>query len=154
MISLEYEMTYTETIDGPLGRTSGSASGDRVCWQVSAASLEGPRISAVLAMPGCDWVRIGRDGLRRQDLRTTLLTHDGELVLFRYDLALIRSTGSLPRRARARRGNQLRRSIHAGRSPQFEVGDGPYAWLTQNLFLGRGRLIGPRQIAYEIYRVL
>ena len=69
MITLEYEMTYAETIDGPLGPTSGSPLGERLCWQVTTATLHGPRIEATLAMPGTDWIRLGPDGIRRQDLR-------------------------------------------------------------------------------------
>ena len=38
--------------------------------------------------------------------------------------------------------------------PQFEVGVGRYAWLSESIFLGCGRLIGPNAIAYELYRVL
>ncbi len=38
-------------------------------------------------------------------------------------------------------------------APQFEVGGERYAWLRESLFVGRGRLTGPRAIAYEIYRV-
>ena len=42
MIELEYEMTYAETIDGPLGPTTGSPLGDRLCWQITTATLAGP----------------------------------------------------------------------------------------------------------------
>jgi hypothetical protein len=91
MIELEYEMTYAETIEGPLGPTTDSPLGERVCWQVTAATLNGPRINATLAMPGTDWIRLGADGIRRPDLRAQLVTDDGELILLRYDLALIRS---------------------------------------------------------------
>ena len=45
MIELEYEMTYAETIEGPLGPT-GSPLGERLCWQVTNATLRGPRIDA------------------------------------------------------------------------------------------------------------
>ncbi len=69
MISLEYEMTYAETIDGPLGPTTGSPLGERLCWQITTATLHGPRIDAALAMSGTDWIRLGADGIRRQDLR-------------------------------------------------------------------------------------
>jgi hypothetical protein len=92
MIKLEYEMTYAETIDGPLGPTTGSPLGDRLCWQITTATLHGPRINATLAMPATDWIRLGTDGIRRQDLRAQLTTDDGELILFRYDLAVIRSS--------------------------------------------------------------
>jgi Protein of unknown function (DUF3237) len=153
MIELEYEMTYAESIDGPLGPTTGSPLGERVCWQVSAATLEGPRIAATLAMPGTDWIRVGPDGIRRPDLRAQLVTDDGELILFRYDVATIRSSdrflAALAAGEETAFGDQYMRI-----APQFEVAAGRYAWLGENVFLGRGRLTGPRAIAYELYRVL
>jgi Protein of unknown function (DUF3237) len=95
MIELEYEMTYAETIDGPLGPTAGSPLGERLCWQVVSATLRGPRINAGLAVPGMDWMRLGVDGVRRPDLRAQLMAGDGELILFRYEVAVICLTGAL-----------------------------------------------------------
>jgi hypothetical protein len=152
MIELEYEMTYAETIDGPLGPTTGSALGERLCWQITTATLRGPRINATLAMPGTDWIAVGSDAIRRPDLRAQLTTDDGQLILFRYDLALIRSserfTAALASGESTRFDDQYMRI-----APRFEVGAGRYAWLGESLFLGRGRLTGPQAIAYEIYRV-
>ena len=152
MIELEYEMTYAETIDGPLGPTTGSALGERLCWQVTTATLRGPRINATLAMPGTDWIALGTDGIRRPDLRAQLTTDDGQLILFRYDLALIRPSerfGAALASADAITFDDQYMRI----APRFEVGAGRYAWLGESLFLGRGRLTGPQAIAYEIYRV-
>lgn len=152
MIELDYEMTYAETIDGPLGPTTGSPLGERLCWQITTATLTGPRINASLTMPGVDWIRLGPDGIRRQDLRAQLITDDGELILFRYDLALIRSSerflNALSSGEATEFGEQYMRI-----APQFEVGAGRYAWLGESLFIGRGRLTGPKAIAYELYRV-
>ncbi len=152
MIELEYEMTYAETIDGPLGPTTGSPLGERLCWQVTAATLHGPRINATLAMPATDWMRLGADGIRRPDLRAQFTTSDGELILLRYDLALIRSSelflAALTSGEATTFDDQYMRM-----APQFEVGSGRYAWLGESLFVGRGRLTGPKAIAYEIYRV-
>jgi hypothetical protein len=39
-------------------------------------------------------------------------------------------------------------------TPQFEVGDASYGWLSQSLFIGRGRLAGPNWIEYQLYRVV
>jgi hypothetical protein len=153
VIALEYEMTYTETIDGPLGPTKGSAQGDRLCWQVTTASLVGPRINAKLAMPGSDWIRLGTDGIRRLDLRVPLLSDDGEPILLRYDLALIRSSEAFLTALEHGRATDFD-DQYMRTAPRFEVGDGQYAWLEESLFLGRGRLIGPKQITYEIFRVL
>jgi hypothetical protein len=153
MIGLEYEMTYAETIEGPLGPTSGSPLGERLCWQITAATLRGPRINATLAMPGTDWIRLGPDGIRRQDLRAQLLTDDGEVILFRYDLALIRPSerflAALASGEATEFDDQYMRI-----APQFEVGHRRYAWLGESLFLGRGRLTGQKAIAYELYRVI
>jgi hypothetical protein len=38
--------------------------------------------------------------------------------------------------------------------PRFEVEDPGYFWLTRYLFIGRGRIVGPRRIEYELYRLL
>jgi hypothetical protein len=35
----------------------------------------------------------------------------------------------------------------------FDTGSERYAWLNQHLFIARGRLVGPGEIEYEIYRV-
>jgi Protein of unknown function (DUF3237) len=82
MIDLEYEMTFAGRIDGPLGPTIGSPA--RLCWQIAEATLAGPRITASLAMPGTDWIRLDSNGIRRQDQRTQFLTGDGALILMRY----------------------------------------------------------------------
>ncbi len=153
MIALEYEMTYAETIEGPLGPTTGSPLGQRLCWQVTTATLSGPRINATLAMPGTDWLRLGDDGIRRQDLRAQLVTDDGELTLLRYDLALIRSSERFLAALAAGEATEFE-DQYMRMAPQFEVAAGRYAWLGESLFLGRGRLTGPNAIAYEIYRVL
>jgi Protein of unknown function (DUF3237) len=153
MIELEYEMTYAERIEGPLGPTTGSPLGERLCWQVTSATPRGPRIDATLAMPGTDWIRLGSDGIRRQDLRAQLVTDDDELILFRYDLALIRSSERFLAALASGKATEFE-DQYMRIAPQFEVAAERYAWLAESLFLGRGRLTGLNAIAYELYRVL
>jgi hypothetical protein len=153
MIALEYEMTYTETIEGPLGPTAGSPLGARVCWQITTATLRGPRITATSSMPGTDWIRLGTDGIRRPDLRAQLVTDDGELILFRYDVAMIRSSDRFLAALASGEATEFE-DQYMRIAPQFEAGAGRYAWLGESLFLGRGRLTGRNTIAYELYRVL
>jgi Protein of unknown function (DUF3237) len=94
-----------------------------------------------------------RDRIRRQDLRAQLVADDGQLILFRYDLGLIRSSERFLE-ALASGGATGFDDQYMRIAPQFEVAAGPYSWLGENLFLGRGRLIGPNAIEYELYRVL
>ncbi len=149
MLELKHEMTFAERIEGPLGPTVGTPA--RLCWKIAEATLAGPRITASLAMPGTDWIRLDSHGIRRQDQRTQFLTEDGTLILMRYDVALIRGDEGFSRALAAGAetgfGDQYMYMV-----PQFEVGDA-YAWLTQSLFIARGRLAGPKRIEYEVYRV-
>ena len=143
-------MTFAERIEGPLGPTVGAPA--RLCWKIAEATLAGPRITASLAMPGTDWIRLDGNGIRRQDQRTQFLAEDGTLILMRYDVALIRSDEGFSRALEAGAetgfGDQ-----YMCMAPQFEVGSDGYAWLTQSLFIARGRLAGPGRIEYEVYRV-
>jgi Protein of unknown function (DUF3237) len=152
MIQLEFEMTYRETIEGPLSPTKGSPFGERLCWKIATATLVGPRINASLAMPGTDWIRLGADGIRRQDLRAPLITDDGVIILFHYDVGLIRSTDifleALAEGKETKWSDQYMRMV-----PEFIVGEGKYGWLNQSLFIAEGRLAGPREIEYLVYRV-
>lgn len=151
MIELAYEMTFAERIEGPLGPTIGSPP--RLCWQIAEASLAGTRITATLAMPGTDWIRVEDDGIRHQDQRTQFRTDDGALILMRYDTGLIRGDERFTQAL-----NDGRETAFADQymymTPQFEVSHDSYRWLTRSLFIGRGRLAGRRRLEYRLYRVV
>jgi Protein of unknown function (DUF3237) len=99
-----------------------------------------------------DWIRLGPDGLRRQDLRVTLRTEDDEIILFSYDDALIRAgatfTSALAEGRQTSFGDQYMRM-----AARFDTGASRYTWLTRSLFVGEGRLAGPRTIEYAIHRL-
>jgi uncharacterized protein DUF3237 len=151
MLELEYEMTFAERIEGPLGPTVGAPA--RLCWKIAEATLTGPRISATLAAPGADWIRVEPGGIRRQDQRSQFLTGDGTLILMRYDAALIRGDEKFAQALAGGRETGFADQYMCA-APQFEVGDHAYDWLTESLFVARGRLAGPKRIEYEIYRVV
>lgn len=150
-LGLEYEMTFAERIEGPLGPTTGFPS--RLCWQIAEATLTGPRISATLAMPGTDWIRVEPGGIRRQDQRTQFCTDDGATILMRYDAAVIRGDETF-----ARALEQGLPTAFADQymcmTPQFDVSSDRYTWLTANLFVARGRLAGPKRIEYQVCRLV
>lgn len=104
-------------------------------------------------MPGIDWIRIDSSGIRRQDQRTQFLTDDGTLILMRYDAALIRGEEKFsPALASGAETGFADQYMHM--TPQFDVSNGAYDWLTHNLFIARGRLAGPKQVECGLYRVV
>jgi hypothetical protein len=56
MMTLEHEMAYRLKTRGLLGTTEGSPIGARQSWEMSQATLTGPRIKAKLGMTGGDWM--------------------------------------------------------------------------------------------------
>ena len=68
-------------------------------------------------------MRIGDDGTRRPDARAQLITDDGELILFRYDVALIRSSQRFLAALAAGQATEFE-DQYMRVAPQFEVGAG------------------------------
>ena len=81
---------------------------------------------------------VGPEGTATLDVRVTLETHDGALVLLHYSgrVDASRGLGGAP--------------IYA--APQFDTGDERYAWLNRLQAIARGTLSGS-SLAYEIYEV-
>jgi hypothetical protein len=152
MVTLQYEMSYRFRVRGPLASTDGSPRGARQYWEMTEGTLTGDRIQATIAMPGGDWNVVGTDRFGRPDVRVQFVTEDGAVILLHYT-GLVERTSTFNRAAEAGTptgwADQYMRMSMA-----FDTGSERYAWLNQHLFLARGRLTGPGEIEYEIYRVL
>jgi hypothetical protein len=152
VITLQHEMTYRFKVRGPMPATEGSPRGARQYWEMSEGTLTGDRIRASLAMPGGDWHLIGTDRFGRPDVRAQFITDDGAAILLHY-VGLVERTAKFNQAAESGQatgwGDQYMRMFMS-----FDTGSERYAWLNQHVFLARGRLAGPGEIEYEIYRVL
>jgi hypothetical protein len=153
MINLTYAMTYWERIEGPMESTSEVPFGKRVCWQIIDAKLKGPNISAKLAFPGSDWMRVGNDDfIRRADLRVQLVEQDGSTILMSYNNAIIQTTESFLQVLKTG-GETSFEDQYMRMSPIFETGGEGHKWLNQFLFIGQGRVSGKNEIEYQIYKI-
>jgi Protein of unknown function (DUF3237) len=108
--------------------------GTRTIVQILGGRLEGPRIKASIQTPAGDWITNRTDGSYRLDVRLTLKTDDGALILSTYN-GVGQTTPS---------GASLRMA------PLFETGDSRYIWLTRLQTVGVGDRVGTA-IKYEIY---
>lgn len=108
--------------------------GTRTIVQVVGGRFEGPRVKASVQTPAGDWITNRTDGSYRLDVRLTLKTDDGALILVTY--------------------NGIGQTTDAGASlriaPLFETGDSRYVWLTRLQAVGVGERVGT-MVTYNIY---
>jgi len=108
--------------------------GTRTIVQVVGGRFEGPRVKASVQTPAGDWITNRADGSYRLDVRLTLKTDDGALILVTY--------------------NGIGQTTDAGASlriaPLFETGDSRYVWLTRLQAVGVGERVGTA-VTYDIY---
>ena len=108
--------------------------GTRTIVQVTGGRFEGPRLKATVQTPAGDWITNRPDGTYRLDVRMTLKTQDGAVILVTY--------------------NGIGQTTNAGASlriaPLFETGDPRYAWLTQLQAVGVGERVGTT-VTYDIF---
>ncbi|HEV8316129.1 MAG TPA: DUF3237 domain-containing protein [Vicinamibacterales bacterium] len=108
--------------------------GTRTIVQVVGGRFEGPRLKASVEGPAGDWITNRADGTYRLDVRLTLRTDDGALILVTYNgIGQTTATGASLRTA-----------------PLFETGDSRYTWLTRLQAIGVGERVGTT-VKYEIY---
>jgi Protein of unknown function (DUF3237) len=151
MLKLTHEMTFHLTVSGPLGSTKGAPGGERICWEMTSGTLEGPRIHGKIARPGSDWMNVSPDGFWRPDVHISFITNDGALVLLHYT-GLVQQSEAFIRAAEDGRATDWD-AQYMRMAMWFETGAAQYAWLNQSLFLAQGRLAGNKRIEYRIYRV-
>ena len=108
--------------------------GTRTIVEVVGGRFDGPRLKASVQIPAGDWITNRADGSYRLDVRLTLKTDDGALILVTY--------------------NGIGQTIGTGASlrvaPLFETGDSRYVWLTRVQTVGVGERVGTT-VKYDIY---
>ncbi len=108
--------------------------GTRTIVQIVGGRFDGPRLKASVQIPAGDWITNRADGSYRLDVRLTLKTDDGALILVTYNgIGQTTSAGASLRAA-----------------PLFETGDPRYAWLTKLQAIAVGERVGT-DVKYNVY---
>ena len=130
-------LDYLGTLQVETGTRSvieSGPQGTRTIVQVLSGRFEGPRAKASVLSPAGDWITNRADGSYRLDVRLTLKTDDGALILVTYN-GIGQTTAT---------GGSLRIA------PLFETGDSRYVWLTRLQAVGVGERVGTT-VKYDIY---
>jgi hypothetical protein len=136
----------------PIQEIGDTPAGTRRVVPVSGGHFEGERLRGViLPHAGSDWLLKRADGSFQQDVRLTLETDDGALVLMSYRGV---RHGSAEVSARLARGEAVDRSEYYLRTaPFFETSAPKYLWLNTIVSVGLGERL-PNGAAYEVFEVL
>jgi hypothetical protein len=129
MAELEHVFDYEAVLEEPL--VIGGPFGKRIFYGVRGGRIDGPRVSGEILPGGGDWPLVDEKGCMRLDVRGQCRTDDEALLYFKYTGVLV--------------DDYFRVAM------QVETGDERYAWLTQSLLIGRGR-ITDAGVAYEVFR--
>jgi hypothetical protein len=81
--TVSVETEYLATVEAPL--EPAQSAGSRVIVNVPAGgTVRGPKINGTIIAPTGDWLTVMPDGSLRLDVRATVKTDDGEIVLVTY----------------------------------------------------------------------
>jgi Protein of unknown function (DUF3237) len=109
----------------------------------------GPRLTGEIIPGGADWNLVLADGSIEFHARYTLRTHDGTLISV--------TNEGIERSVMARLFNgeppDFSKPMYGRTLPRFEVGPGPYSWLSQSLFVAELSLGGKDQAVLDVYEI-
>jgi hypothetical protein len=125
---------------GEIHTLDGAPFGTRLIVDVTDVRIEGPGLNARMkGQATADWGSLAADGTFQLDVRATLETDDGALILAQYHGRCDFTNPEAPG------------PVYA--TPRFETGDPRYAWLNKVQAVMKGHVELPTQITYQIYVV-
>jgi hypothetical protein len=131
-------------------RLGATPLGGRAVYIVASGTFEGPRMRGIVLPGGGDWFLTRANGIGELDVRATLRTDDGALILMTYHGVLDASPGVVER---VFAGEDVDPAEYYFRTaPRFETGDERYAWLNSRVAIASGRF-APGSVAYRAYLV-
>lgn len=125
--------------------------GHRRVAHCGSGTIRGPRLNGEVLEGGHDWVLDGADGWGRVDVRVQFKSDDGAVIYAQY-LGVVEQSEKY-KLAAASQGETAFEDLYFRSAPRYETGDPRYAWMTQSVFVGRGRFLAGRRVYWEIYRV-
>jgi hypothetical protein len=143
ILSLSYQLGELEII-GPVGE------GIRLNTPIVGGTVTGPRLSGKIRPIGADWATLRRDGVAIIDVRATLETDDGALILLTYTGRGDLGEGAYESLLRGEPLPVLPLSI----VPIMQCSHPDYAWLDRPQFVGVGAAdVTNSSVRYDVYAV-
>ena len=153
MGELQFEHLFDLSIDvAGLTLIGQTFNGYRLIADVGGGTVEGPRLKGtVLTGASGDWIVVRKGGVSVLDVRITIESDDGALILMKYH-GFRHGPREVLKRLDA--DEKVDPSEYYMRiAPSFETGDERYYWMNNIVAVGMGeaRAKGPR---YSVHQVL
>jgi hypothetical protein len=145
------ETEYLMTLDAPLDPAFQSV-GQRLVVNVPAGgTVHGPKINGTLIPPAGDWLIPMPDGTTRLDVRATIKTDDGELILVEYSGVIVTSKQVMDR---FEKGEVVTsKDEYFVIAPRFTTASKKYEWINQLQAVGKMVSVQNTKLKYDIFAV-
>lgn len=147
---LEHLFTFSATLVNPPEVIGPVPEGIRVNFYVSDGEITGPAVQGKIRPVGGDWVTLRRDGVALLDVRATLETRDGALILITYPGVIDLGPDGYDRFMRG----ELPAVAQIRTSPRLSTSHSDYIWLNRLHCVGVGEFESANNTAtYDVYAV-
>jgi hypothetical protein len=131
--TVSVETEYLAAVEAPL--EPSLSAGLRTITNVPGGTIRGPKINGTIIAPTGDWPIIMPDGSRRLDVRGTIKTDDGEIILVTYSGIIAASKEVMDRFVNG--GVITSEEAYFITTPQFTTGSEKYGWLNRIQAIGK-----------------
>ncbi len=135
--------------------SGATPNGHRMVCIGTSGTIEGPRLKGeILPHSGGDWARVRGDGSGALDVRLSLRTHDGAIILMTYEGRMVATEEDFAYALDFWKPDDPEGSdrYYFRTNPLFETGDERYAWLNHVVAVGKGRT-GDGGVIYDVFEV-
>jgi hypothetical protein len=146
--TVKVETDYLMTLE--LSCEPGHPMGQKLVVNCPSGSAHGPKINGTVISPAGDWVTPVSELLYRLDVRGTLKTDDGELILVEYGGVISTSKEAFDRFAK---GEVIEaKDMYFMTAPKFSTSSKKYDWLNQIQAVGKMVSVqGGKGVKYDIF---
>ncbi len=147
--SVSIETEYLGTVEVQLD--AGQVVGPVVIVNVPGGTLKGPKINGTLIAPSGDWLSVMPDGSLRLDVRSSVKTDDGELILVAFNGVIAPNKDATER---FNKGEVITsKDEYFIFAPRFTTASKKYDWLNKVQAVGKMVSFQKGKLKYDLFLV-
>jgi hypothetical protein len=142
---------YLMTLEAPLDPAFQPMGARLVVNVPTGGTVRGPKIMGKVVPPAGDWLYPMPDGSLRLDVRATIKTDDGQLILVEYGGVIVPSKEVMDR---FNKGEVITsKDEYFITAPRFTTASKKYAWLNHIQAIGKMVTVQKTKIVYDIFAI-